>query len=745
VNAAEIAAKLGESTNAGGGNWRCRCPICGKPNLSLKDGKGRVRLLIKCWSGCESKAVRAELKARKLLNGSAGNGAAALESEDEQLAREAAEAAERQAKIDNALDMFRQSLPAERAGLVEIYLNSRLLMHRPVPASVRFLPGVRHPKERQRYPAAVCLVEHQKEGATGIHCILLNPLDASSKLTIEDRKLSFGAIKGGSVRLFPLTGAELAIGEGVEDCLAFQQSTGIPAWATLGHTGLVDFEPPPLPRDIRPTLILIEDQDENGRRSVAKAAERFMQRGFKVRVARPIAGKVVSESLLNIGLVDPICTIEDYVEVPSGDWYTRCQTNAKDIVLSNLSNTALALRSDPAFEGMLRYDSFADVAIMHRPAPKTANQTKFTDPDPRYPRPLTDNDISRTQEWLQLAGIVKVSATTVYQAVKTIAQESSFHPVRDYLDTRTWDEKTNHVDNWLTECLGVEKNEYTTAVGRMFIISMVARIYQPGCQCDYMLILEGPQGEEKSKALRILAGEWFSDNLPSNVASKDAKQHLCGKWLIEIPDLHIFRKSEIRALKAFQTMREDVFRPPYDKTEIYRKRQNVFAATTNEQTYLEDPTGGRRYWPIVTTAINVAKLIEIRDSLFAEAVARYRKREHWWPDRAFEKQYMAPEQETRRNTDVWEDPIKDHIAKTDLKQATVFQIARDAVGMYTREMGTADQHRITNVLTSLGWTRGKRGTGGTRWWYNPGYTPDLDAPSPPPPEPEPPKSDFSRR
>ena len=277
----------------------------------------------------------------------------------------------------------------------------------------------------------------------------------------------------------------------------------------------------------------------------------------------------------------------------------------------------------------------------------------------------------------------------------------------------------------------------------MFIISMVARVFEPGCQCDYMPILEGPQGEEKSKALRILAGKWFSDNLPSNISSKDAKQHLAGKWLVEIPDFHIFRNSEIRALKAFQTMRENIFRPPYGKKEVYRKRQNVFAGTTNEQTYLEDPTGGRRYWPLITAEINVAKLVEIRDPLFAEAVARYRKGEHWWPDKAFEKKHMAPEQEARRRIDVWEEPIKDHIEKRDLKQAAVFQIARDALGKYTREMGTADQHRITDILTSLGWTRGRRGTGGVRWWCKPEHAPDLDVPRPPPPEQEPPKPDFS--
>jgi len=716
MNAAGIASHLGDA-RADGANWRCRCPVCGKSTLSLKDNpkKGsRVRLLIHCWNGCERKTVRAALKDQKLLNGSGGNGAAPPETKDEKAAREAAEALERQRKIDNAMDMFRQSLPATKSS-VETYLRSRLLMHQPVPLVLRFLPSVVHPKEHRPYPAVIGLVEHQQDGPIGVHCICLNSLDPTSKLTIEDRKLSFGVVKGGAVRLFP-AGSELAIGEGIEDCLAFQQATRIPAWATIGHSGLVNFVPPP--PDFTPTLILLEDQDDPGRKSVAAAAARLVKNGYKVRVARPLAGKDINEALLMIGLVEPICTIEDYVETPSGDWYSRCIAGSDGRTLSNFANAVLALRCDHAFEGMFGYDAFANVVIMYRQAPKTVNQSKFADPEPHYPRPLTDNDINRVQEWLQLAGLATVTSTTVYQAVETIAREHSFHPVREYLNSLKWD-GNKRLDDWLTKYLGVKKNNYTKAVGRMFLISMIARIYEPGCQCDYMPILEGPQGEEKSKALRTLAGDWFSDNLPSNVSYKDAKQHLCGKWLVEIPDLHVFKKSETRELKAFQVRREDDFRPPYGKKEVYRKRQNVFAATTNEQTYLEDPTGGRRYWPIVTSRINVPELDKIRDQLFGEAVKRYRAGERWWPDRRFEKKYMIPEQEARREVDVWEEPILKHIQSLALKQATVFRLAKDALHIETPRIGTADQRRIRDILTSLGWTRGKRGTHGVRPWYAP--------------------------
>jgi predicted P-loop ATPase len=350
-----------------------------------------------------------------------------------------------------------------------------------------------------------------------------------------------------------------------------------------------------------------------------------------------------------------------------------------------------------------------------------------------YPRPIADTDITAIQEWLQLAGLPLVSKDTVYQAVELVARENTFHPVKDYLESLNWD-GTERLDDWLTDCFGAEKTEYAMAVGRMFMIGMVARIYQPGCQADYMLILEGPQGIFKSTACRALAGEWFSDGMPENVNSKDAALHLRGKWLVEIAELHHLSRAETTALKAFITRRTDIYRPPYGRKEVHRPRQNLFVGTTNKKVYLQDPTGGRRFWPVVTGDIDIEFLISLRDQLFAEAVVRYRKGEHWWPDPEFEAKHITSEQEARFEGDPWEQPIIRHLGERPNRdeahpdgRATVWEIARAALHLDTQRIGTTETRRITAILEQHGWRRAPRGAKGERWWNPPPTNGNPDA------------------
>lgn len=382
--------------------------------------------------------------------------------------------------------------------------------------------------------------------------------------------------------------------------------------------------------------------------------------------------------------------------------------------LSNLDNVLTALRHAQELAGLFAFDEMLQADVLLKPLPGSTW---------RGPRPLRDTDVTAVQQWLQQHWLTGTGKDTTYQAVELVARERAYHPVQDYLRRLEWD-GTDRLDSWLARYFSAEQTAYTAAIGRMFLIAMVARIFEPGVQADYMLILEGVQGDQKSSALRILAGQWFSENLPivRNSADHDVSQHLRGKWLIEIGELSAMDKADAAALKSFVTRRVEMYRPSYGRLEVHEPRQCLFVGTTNEAVYLRDHTGGRRFWPVATAEIDLDALRRDRDQLFAEAVTRYRRGEQAWPDKAFEKAHIRPEQDARYEADIWEDPVRAFL--TDEDRTTLHEIAT-ALGLKQAQLGTRDTRRITAILRRLGYVQ-ERDKEGLRYWIFPGGKSEYD-------------------
>lgn len=478
-------------------------------------------------------------------------------------------------------------------------------------------------------------------------------------------------------------------------------------------------------------VCILPDNDDAGRAHAEKVAANLAPVADSVRVCPlpdlPHKGDI-SDWLDNGGypggLIDLLQSYPEWSpsETTSGDNIQEnaarpsFRRNSKGAIYPNHSNLLIELRSSEAWADVLAYDEFAQIPWLNKPIPSRNNGI----PNDFKPRAMEDADYAKAQEWFQLGDFPSISPDKIQLAITQFAVENgSFHPVRDYLDALAWDGQ-KRIDGWLPKYCGVlpgdaRETAYVAAVGAKWLISGVARIYQPGCQADYILILCGEQGIGKSSAFAALGGAYFSDSLPANVSSKDARDHVRGLWIGEMPELTQMRRSEIEAMKAFITRREERFRPAYGRAEIIYKRQCVFAGTTNQTDFLKDDTGNRRFWPVTATKIDVAALLRDRDQLWAEAVARYRSGEAWYLDDPHLVAVAVEEQAKRIEVDAWDEHIANFL--DDVDQTTTGQVMASALGIVVERQTKGEQMRVGGCLKRLGWTRKK--SNGVVMWVQP--------------------------
>lgn len=254
-------------------------------------------------------------------------------------------------------------------------------------------------------------------------------------------------------------------------------------------------------------------------------------------------------------------------------------------------NMAIVMRNDPIVAGKIRYDEVAC-------APKYFGQLEWRK-DGDTMGDWTDFDDAKLRAHLDTA--YNLRGSDIYSdAFEMVMGENTFNPIIDYLEALPpWD-GVERIKYLLPRYLGADECEYTEAVTKLFMLGALSRAYHPGCKFDYMLVLVGDQGVGKSGFLRKLAinDMWFDDNL-NTVEGKEAVEKLRGKWILELAELMALKKQkDVESVKAFITTQSDSYREPYARRTSDRKRFCVFAATTNDFSFLTDRTGNRRFLPI---------------------------------------------------------------------------------------------------------------------------------------------------
>ena len=305
------------------------------------------------------------------------------------------------------------------------------------------------------------------------------------------------------------------------------------------------------------------------------------------------------------------------------DLVSKLDVSSKGVIKDTIDNAFIILTNDPQLKGKYYYDEFRERPIVEGDLP----WQKMCD---RTTELWVDTDDSGLRQYFE-KNFGLCSAPKIKDATELAMLEYKRHPVRDYLDGLIWDGE-ERADTLFIKYLGASDSEYTRAVTRKALIGAVARIYKPGCKHDHMLVLIGPQGCRKSTTLAKLGKRWFSDSLYT-VNGKDAYEQLQGYWLIEMGEMAATRKAELEQIKQFLSKQTDSYRAAYARRTQEHPRQCAFFGTTNDDEFMRDSTGGRRFWPVMVTnkgrEMSAQLTSDVVDQIWAEIVSYYKAGEQW--------------------------------------------------------------------------------------------------------------------
>lgn len=299
-------------------------------------------------------------------------------------------------------------------------------------------------------------------------------------------------------------------------------------------------------------------------------------------------------------------------------------------------------------------------------------------------------------------------------AVQSIALEHCFDPVCELIDEaqRVWEQdRQNRIDRFAPDYLNTDDTPLSRALARKHLIAAVRRVRQPGCKYDMIVVLESPEGLNKSSAIRVLAGhENFSDESILGQRGREVQEQLADVWMHESSELAGMSRADIENVKAFASRQEDRARPAYGHYLRRQKRHSIEWGTTNDSEYLQSLTGNRRFGCLaVRCMIDLDKLQRDRLLLLGEA-AHYEAQgeslvidEKLWPD-------AREENERRRIRDPWEDILADIPAKYvhrvgDREAVSSADLLGKVLHIEHDKLTRAHSMRLAPIMKRLGWER----------------------------------------
>jgi cell division septation protein DedD len=321
---------------------------------------------------------------------------------------------------------------------------------------------------------------------------------------------------------------------------------------------------------------------------------------------------------------------------------------------------------------------------------------------------------------------LKISPGDVRRALNQVARDRPYHPVREYLNSLTWD-KVERLNAVCEDILGAPRTELNQALIRKWAVSAVARAMRPGCKVDMALILVGKQGRGKSTFFKVLTGEdtsWFIDTV-MDVSTAKAQMTLRRCWIYEWAELEVMKRArDINAIKAWATSQVDNYVPQYGHNAVDVPRGFVVVGSVNPKDGFLTDDENRRWWTITVgdEPVDLTLLRAQRDQLWAEAMAIYRAWDGAWSTCPWvltpeEAAALVEVQKEHLESDAWDSLVSGWIAGRviDFTTADVLtEAVKKPIGMWSKP----DEHRVNAIFRKLAESGVIRQVKvkGTRYW-----------------------------
>ncbi|MBU9221058.1 VapE domain-containing protein [Burkholderia multivorans] len=390
--------------------------------------------------------------------------------------------------------------------------------------------------------------------------------------------------------------------------------------------------------------------------------------------------------------------------------------NGKGEILALAENIVTAVRAPHECGWHIRYDDFRAEIMLAAEA------------DPRGLRAFTDPDYTRLQIRLERLGFLKLSKEGLRDGVALVADENHIDSAVEWL-TRLQHDGVPRIETFLRDYMAVEDTPYTRAVSRYLWTALAGRVLSPGCEAPMVPVLIGEQGAGKTRAVKALVpAQEFYCELKLDERDDNASRMMRGRLVVELGELRGLHTRDAESIKAFISRTHENFVPKYREFSVTFARRFLFIGTTNQDEFLADETGERRWLPVRVGRCDVDRIAADCLQLWAEARATYERAGNvdWREAETLAREVHAQ----HKLSDPWAPIIHDWLMgrgdyDCDLGEPPctrdflqIHDIADGALGIAKSRLGRSDMMRISKILQGMGYSKRLKRVGGhpTKVW-----------------------------